>query len=93
MSELTKEYFEEIITRLATKEDLSGLVTLEAFDQRLLELPTKQDYIALNEKIDDIQEKVTRIDTRTDEDTRAAYKDIVKLRERLIALEQKVKSL
>jgi hypothetical protein len=40
--------------------------------------------------VDDIKETVTRLDQRTDEDTRAALKDIVKLQKRVTALEQKL---
>jgi hypothetical protein len=63
---------------LATKEDL-------------LELPTKQDFKTLESKIDDIQQTVTRLDTRTDEDTGAALKDIVSLRKRVSTLERQGK--
>lgn len=75
--ELTQEYFDKHLEKLATKDDL-------------LELPTKQDFNSLKTAVDDIQEKVTRIDQRTDEDTRAALKDIVNLRTRVTALERQL---
>ena len=103
--ELTQEHFDQIVKGLATKKDLEGLATIEELktqtgainrrfdgvEQQFLELPTRQDYAALKVSIDDIREKVTRIDKRTDEDTRAALKDIVKLQSRVTALEQKLK--
>lgn len=76
--ELTKEYFDQQLQNLSTKDDL-------------LELATKQDFYSLKATIDDIQEKVTRIDKRTDDDTRAALKDIVKLQKRVTALERALK--
>jgi predicted secreted Zn-dependent protease len=94
--ELTKEYFDEQLKNLATKEELkaqTGTINgrFDGIEQRFLELPTRQDYAALKSSVDDIQAKVTRIDERTDEDTRAALKDIVKLQSRVTALEQKLK--
>jgi hypothetical protein len=103
--ELTKEYFDQIITGLATKKDLESVTTREelktqtgaingrfdGIEQRFLELPTRQDYAALKSSVDDIQAKVTRIDKRTDEDERAALIDIIKLQSRVTALEQALK--
>lgn len=112
--ELTKEYFDEQLQNLATKQDLERFATkqdLEALatreelktqtgainrrfdgiEQRFLELPTRQDYAALKSSVDDIKATVARIDQRTDEDTRGALKDIVKLKSRVTALEQKLK--
>ena len=79
-----------------TKEDLVAHTAainkrFDGIEQRFLELPTRQDYAALKTAIDDIQAKVTRIDERTDEDTRAALKDIMKLQSRVTTLEKALK--
>lgn len=84
--ELTKEHFDSQLEKLNTRMD--GFATKDD----LLELPTKQDFNALKASVDDIQEKVTRIDERTDEDTRAALKDIVSLRKRVTALEKSIQA-
>jgi len=84
--ELTKEYFDSQLGKLNNRMDGS------ATKDDLLELPTKQDFNALKASVDDIQEKVTRIDDRTDEDTRAALKDIVSLRKRVTALEKLIQA-
>jgi hypothetical protein len=98
--ELTQEHFDEIIKGLATKKDLEGLatkedlkqlVTREYLDQRLLEVPTRQDFNALKTDVAEIKEAVRRIDRRTDKDTRAALKDIGNLQKRVTALEQRLK--
>jgi hypothetical protein len=83
MSELTKEFFEEKLKDLATKDDVAVL------EQKISELPSKQDYDALKSVVDDIDEKVTRLDKRSDEDIRAAYKDIESLKNRVTVIEQK----
>lgn len=93
--ELTKEYFDEQLKNLATKEELksqTGTINgrFDGIEQRFLEFPTRQDYAALKSSVDDIQAKVTRIDQRTDEDTRAALKDIINLQKRVATLEQAV---
>ena len=81
--ELTKEDLKEHTAALNKRFD--------GIEQRFLELPTKQDYAALKSSVDDIKAIVARIDQRTDEDTRAALKDIVKLQSRVTALEQQLK--
>jgi len=80
--ELTKEYFDSQLQKLNNRMD--GFATKDD----LLELPTKQDFSSLKTAVDHIQEKVTRIDQRSDEDNRAALKDIVNLRKRVTALER-----
>ena len=82
--ELTREYFEQVIKGVATKDDLANLATKDD----LLELATKGQIDTLTAKVEAIEEQVTRINTRTDEDTRAALKDIVTLKKRVTALEQ-----
>jgi|GEM_PF-3875049 len=83
---VSKEYFEQKFENVATKVDLSAMEFRigEKFAAKddLLELATKSDLKRLEDKIDDISLKVTRIDIRTDEDIRAAYKDIAKLKSR-----------
>jgi chromosome segregation ATPase len=69
-------------SKMATKDDLANFVTKDYLDEKFLEFPTKQEFRSLQATVEDIQEKVTRIDIRTDEDTRAIMKDIVKLRRR-----------
>jgi hypothetical protein len=84
--ELTKEYFDSQLERLNNRMD--GFATKDD----LLELATKQDINSLKASVNDIQEKVTRIDQRTDEDTRAALKDIVSLQKRVTALEKSIQA-
>jgi len=82
--ELTREYFEEYL-----EQKLSQFQ--DHIDLQLSQFPTRQEFKTLEVKIDDIQQKVTRIDTRTDEDTRAALKDLAKLQRRVTALERALK--
>lgn len=84
--ELTKEYFDNFIKELTLRLDRDQM----RIEGKFTELPTQQDLNSLKSVIDDIKETVTRIDQRTDEDTRAALKDIVKLQKRVTALEQKL---
>jgi|SRR5215470_17465387 len=61
--------------------------------ERVSKISRRSEFKTLESKVDDIQEKVTRLDTRTHEDTGAALKDIGSLRKRLSALERQVKSV
>ncbi|MBL8031797.1 MAG: hypothetical protein JNK33_05765 [Candidatus Doudnabacteria bacterium] len=45
-------------------------------DEKFKEFPTKVEFKALQFAVEDIQEKVDRIDKRTDEDVRAVMKDV-----------------
>lgn len=73
MAELTEERLIQILdNRLDEK--------LQRIDDRFLELPTKEDYRALKVIMEDIKQKVDRIDKRTDEDIRAVIKDVEKLK-------------
>ncbi len=85
--DLTKEYFDSQLQKLNDRMD--GFATKDG----LLELATRQDIHSLKATIDDIQDKVTRIDKRTDQDTRAALKDIVGLRKRVVAIERQLRVL
>ena len=76
---ITKEFFEEKLKDLVTKNDLAEFE---------LKMATKRDYNALKSVVDDINEKVTRIDKRSDEDVRAAYKDIESLKDRVTVIEK-----
>ena len=73
--ELSKEYFEQQLSNLATKDDL-------------LELATKNDLKAIRDDVADVKAMVQRIDQRTDEDQRAALRDIDDLKSRISALER-----
>ena len=73
--ELTKEYFDQQLSNLATKDDL-------------LELATKNDLALIRADLSEVKEKVNRIDFSTDEDHRAALHDIADLKTRMTALEQ-----
>jgi len=105
MSELTKEYFDqkfdELDEKFVAKEyfDQRFGEFNEKFDkidqkfidldQKISELPSKQDYNVLKSVVDNINEKITRFDKRSDEDVRAAYKDIEGLKNRVAVLEEK----
>jgi hypothetical protein len=74
--EITKEYLDEKLSQLVTKDDL-------------LELPTRNDLRAVRSDIAEVKELVQRIDERDDQDTRAALRDIVDLNRRVSALERR----
>lgn len=73
--ELTKDYFDQQISQLATQDDL-------------LELATKSDLGAIRSDIAEVKALVQRIDKREDQDTRAVLRDIVDLNRRVSALER-----
>ena len=93
--ELTQEYFDQQLKRLSTKEDLTALEQRMdakfATKDDLLELATKQDLNSLKSDVAEIKTIVARIDKRTDEDTRAALKDIAKLQKRVTRVERALK--
>jgi hypothetical protein len=71
MAELTKEYFDQQISTLATKADLEGVKT---------EVSTMNtDVSTLKSDMKEIKETVLRIDKRDKEDSNAFAKDIVLL--------------
>lgn len=76
------EKLKDVVTVAVLDERLKNVVTTEILDERLLEFPTREDYRVLSAKVDDIREKVNRIDKRTDEDTRAVIKDVERLKKR-----------
>ena len=82
--ELTQEYFDQQLGLLASHLDnLPTKADLGSLEARVDELPTKSDFAALKQTVNDIQETVTRIDTRSDEEIRAAYKDIAQIKKHL----------
>lgn len=96
----------EDLKNFTTKDDLKDFVIkddLAALEFRmgkkfatkddLLELATKSDFKKLEDKVDDIQLKVTRIDMRTDGDIRAAYKDISQHKRKLDDYEARITNL
>jgi hypothetical protein len=82
--ELTKEYFDQQLSQLATKTDLERFATKDD----LLELPTKNELRAVRSDIAEVKELVQRIDEREDQDTRAVLADIVDLKRRVSSLER-----
>ncbi len=75
--ELSKEYFEQQLSNLATKDDL-------------LELATKNDLGSIRDDSKQGKARGSRMDQRTDEDQRAALRDIADLKTRLSVLERAV---
>jgi len=73
--ELTKEYFDQQLKNLATKDDL-------------LELATKTDLSAVRSDIADVKEAVERLGKTEDEDIRGAFRDIALLKKRVSVLER-----
>jgi hypothetical protein len=89
MSELTKEYFDQVIGGLATKGGLKTLSDrMNSFEAKLDELPTRTEFKALETKVDEIKETVQRIDRRDLEDSDAFAKDLVKHDRRITRLEK-----
>lgn len=98
--DLTKEYFDEQLNSLATKNDVTAINKridslpthgdLEKFATKddLLELATKNDLASVRSDIAEIKEFVERIDRRTDEDHRAAIHDSADLKHRVSVLEK-----
>jgi hypothetical protein len=76
MSELTKEFFEQQISKLATKDELHDLAT-------------KEDIRLVQSELKDIKETVARIDKRDKEDSNAFAKDILKLQKDVKQLQLK----
>lgn len=86
--ELTKEYFDEQLKKLASKDDLLRFATKDD----LLELATKTDLNSARDDIAEVKELVKRIDRRTDEDHRAALRDVEDLKRRVSVLEKSAAS-
>jgi hypothetical protein len=82
--ELTKQYFDEQVSKLITKEQAQDFATKDD----LLELATKNDLGSVRSDIAEIKAIVQRIDQRTDEDTRALGRDVADLKRRGSALER-----
>jgi hypothetical protein len=73
MSELTKEYFDE---------------QLNALNNRIDGLPTREESKALETKLAGVKEPVERIDNRDLQDSGAFAKDLVKHDRRITRLEK-----
>ncbi len=91
--DLTKEYFDEQIHRLVTREQAANFATkadLHQFANKddLLELATKNDLASVRSDIAEVKALVRRIDQRTDEDHRAALRDLTDLKHRVSTLER-----
>ena len=112
--ELTKEYFDQQLKNLVTKNDVSEIQNdittvksdIKTINQRidflpthkdlekfatkddLLELATKNNLASVRSDIADVKELVEKIDRRTDEDHRAAIRDIADLKRRVSILEK-----
>jgi len=82
--ELTKEYFDEQVGKLVTKQQAQDFASKDD----LLELATKGDLGAMRSDIADVKQVVQRIDQREDQDTRAILRDVADLQRRVSALER-----
>lgn len=95
--ELTKEYFDQQLKQLVTKEDAKNFLSKEdaqlfVIKDDLLEIATKNDLGAVRSDITELKKLVQAIDERDDQDTRAALRDIVDLNRRVSALERSAAS-
>jgi CMP-2-keto-3-deoxyoctulosonic acid synthetase len=76
--ELTKEYFDQQLGNLATKDDLEQL---------------RSDFRAMKSDVTEIKQTLTNIDKRDKEDSNAFAKTLVKHDGRLNVVEQDLKNL
>jgi|GEM_PF-5230834 len=72
---VTKEFFEEKLKDLATKDDL-------------LNFPSRTEFKSLQDDVKEIKDTVTRIDKRDLLDSNAFASDILKINRRLAKLEK-----
>jgi hypothetical protein len=88
-----KSDLDKRFANVATKSDLKNFATKDdlrrfATKDDLLELVTKNDLGSVRDDVEAIKKMVTRIDQRTDEDTRALMRDVGELRRRVSVLER-----
>lgn len=96
--ELTKEYFDEQLKRLVTKEDAASFATKDdllqfATKDDLLQMATHNDIAAVRLDITEVKDLVETINDREDQDTRAVMQDIINLKKRVSALERPAKTI
>ncbi len=90
---VTKKDLHQRLANVASKDDLVKFATRDdllrfATKDDLLELATKNDLASVRSDIAEVKALVQRIDHRTDEDHRAAVRDISDLKRRVSILEK-----
>lgn len=92
MSDLTKEYFDEVLKGLATKKDLEGLATKKILDERMDGVHARIDLLdrELKTEMQEIKARVESISARDLQDTGALGKDILDHNKRINAIEQQL---
>lgn len=99
--ELTKEFFEEQLKTLATKDDLKGLAKatdLETVKDEIKTINTRLDDMSSNmatmdAKLNTIETEVKIISDRDIDDSSALASDVVKLTTQVKSLQRRVKKL